>query len=325
MTVSAEAVTWAYRFFLGREPESEAAVAAHRDAKNELQLARRMMRSPEFAARRHDFAMLPVGELVEPDALEVDCDGTPAEIAACLAKIKSAWSHLGMARPHFSVLTDSRFLPDNLPRSLDDFWGSGEVAAAQLLRTLARHGFTPAGKNCVEYGCGVGRVTNSLARSFARVDAYDISAAHLEIARQHAREQAVHNVHFHECAANILADLEPCDVYYSRIVLQHNPPPVITQLICKAFAALRPGGIAAFQVPTYMAGYRFRLRQWLADDHPLEMQMHCLPQAKIFEIAAEQHCMVLEVREDGSAGARDRIASNTFVVRKASAVAPGGG
>ena len=217
------------------------------------------------------------------------------------------------------MLTDKRFLPDQLPGSIEDFWNSGDVAAAQLLRTLARHGFDPAGKSCVEYGCGVGRVTMALARSFRHVDAYDISAGHLELARQRARELGLGNVRFHECAANILADLEPCDAYYSRIVLQHNPPPLITQLIRKALTALRPGGIAAFQVPSYISGYRFRLRDWLAAKHPLDMQMHCLPQPKIFELAAEQRCTLLEVREDGAAGARERIISNTFVVRKESA------
>jgi SAM-dependent methyltransferase len=322
MTVSAEAVTWGYRFFLGREPESQAVIATHMNAKDELQLARRLMRSAEFAARR-PFGLTPGGEVLEQTRLDVDCDGTPAEIAACLEKIKAAWSHLGVVRPHFSVLTDKKFLPDSLAGSIDDFWSSGDTASAQLLRTLARHGFTPSGKTCVEYGCGVGRVTTALARSFARVDAYDISAAHLELAQQRARELGVDNVHFHECAANIRADLEPCDTFYSRIVFQHNPPPLITQLIRKALAALRAGGIAAFQVPSYMSGYRFRLREWLEADHPLDMQMHCLPQAKIFELVAEQRCALLEVTEDGAAGARDRIVSNTFVVRKGNAAAPG--
>ena len=114
----------------------------------------------------------------------------------------------------------------------------------------------------------------------------------------------------------LLGDLEPCDVFYSRIVFQHNPPPVIAELIRNALKALRPGGIAIFQVPSYMSGYGFKLREWLAKDHPLDMQMHCLPQHRIFALIAEHCGAVLEVREDGVAGARDRIVSNNFVVRK---------
>jgi SAM-dependent methyltransferase len=315
MGVSADAVTWGYRFFLGRDPESEEVVATHLGAKDEMHLARMLMSSAEFAARQRQFPV-PPGEVPELAHLEIESEATPEEINACLEKIKRAWSHLGVVAPHFSVLTEKRFLPDSLPEAIHDFWESGRLEAERTLRTLARHGFAFSGKTCLEFGCGVGRITTGLSRRFARVDAYDISAAHLDLARHHAHELGVANVRFHECSANMLGGLEPCDVFYSRIVFQHNPPPVIAELIRNALRALRPGGIAIFQVPSYMSGYSFRLREWLDTDHPLDMQMHCLPQQRIFALIAEQRCAVLEVREDGAAGARDRIISNNFVVRK---------
>src|SRR5205085_11410803 len=234
----------------------------------------------------------------------------------CLEKIKGAWSHLGGVAPHFSVSTDKKFLPDNLPKAIDDFWESGRLAAERTLRILARHGFTFSGKTCVEYGCGVGRITTGLSRRFPRLDAYDISATHLDLARERARELGVGNVRFHECSANMLGDLEPCDVFYSRIVFQHNPPPVIAELIRRALTALRPGGIAIFQVPSHLPGYSFKLRQWLQTDHALDMQMHCLPQQRTFALINESRCTVLEVREDSATAARADSISNTFVVQK---------
>ena len=65
MGISAEAVTWGYRFFLGRDPESPQAVHAHLGAKDELQLAKALMRSPEFAARRRQLGLEPITELRE--------------------------------------------------------------------------------------------------------------------------------------------------------------------------------------------------------------------------------------------------------------------
>jgi SAM-dependent methyltransferase len=155
-----------------------------------------------------------------------------------------------------------------------------------------------------------------LSREFVRVDAYDISAAHLEIARKRAQQLDVGNVYFHECSSDILGDLEPCDVFYSRLVFQHNPPPIIAELIRKGLGTLRPGGIAVFQVPSYISAYRFSLQEWLETDHPLDMQMHCLPQQRIFERIAQSHCAVLEVREDDAVGTRRRMVSNTFTVRR---------
>jgi SAM-dependent methyltransferase len=315
MGISADAVTWGYRFFLGRDPESPEAINAHLDVPDELQLARALMRSPEFAPRRQHFS-LEQPALAELALLDVDTEATPEELAACLAKIKASWSHLGEVTPHFSVLTDTKFLPDSLPQALEEFWDTGRTEAERVVRAFERHGLTLAGKTCVEYGCGVGRVTTGLSRSFARLHAYDISAAHLELARRRARELGVGNVQFHECPMDTLIDPERCDAFYTRCVLQHNPPPIITELIRKALGALRPGGIAIFQVPSYISGYHFRLREWLEAERLPDIQMHCLPQPKLFALIAELECELLELREDNATGERSRYVSNVFVVRK---------
>jgi SAM-dependent methyltransferase len=317
MTVPKEAVVWGYRLLLGREPESEQAIRDHTSARDEAHLAEILIGSEEFAAKQHLPNLTRVSMSLDEAPIEVEAAATPAQLAGCLAKIKEAWAHMGILRPHFSVLTDTQFLPENLHQNIDGFWASGQGEVEQVMKILARHEFHPdRGKNCVEYGCGVGRVTMALAGKFKRVDAYDISPGHLERARQRAQETGVRNVALHECSSNMLASLEKCDFFYSRIVFQHNPPPVIIELIRTALAALKPGGIALFQVPTYIVGYRFKLREWLETEHPLDMQMHCVPQATIFELVAAQQCSVVEIREDDSTGARDRMLSNTFVVRR---------
>jgi SAM-dependent methyltransferase len=316
MGISTEAVTWGYRFFLGRDPESAEAVQSHLGARDELQLAKALMRSPEFAARRRQFGLEPVSDLRELAKLDIDTDATPEDLAACLAKIKVSWSHLGAVIPHFSVLTDDRFLPDNLSAAIEDFWASGRIEAERVVRILERHGLSLSGKTCVEYGCGVGRVTTALSRSFARIDAYDISPNHLALARQRAQELGVGNVRFHECSSDPLADLERCDAFYSKFVFQHNPPPVMTELIRRALGALRPGGIGIFQIPSYISGYYFSLQEWLGADRLPDIQMHCLPQQKVFALIAGLQCELLEVREDDATGNRSRMVSNTFVARK---------
>jgi SAM-dependent methyltransferase len=317
MTVSAEAVIWGYRFFLGRDPESPDVVEVHRDSKDALHLAQKLVASAEFRAKQS--SLIVPGTSVAPQFCEqlIETKATEEQIAGCLAKIKAAWSHLGTVAPHFSVLTSDRYRPANIAQSIETFWRSGDAEAEQFLRTLARYGLAaPASGTCVEFGCGVGRVTMGLARHFAHVDAYDISAAHLELARGRAREVVADNITFHECSANLLGALAPCDAFYSRLVFQHNPPPVIVRLICNALRALRPGGIAVFQIPAHITGYSFELRKWLQTEHALDMHMHCIPQRDVFESIASMGCELLEVREDNSAGAPDRIVSNVFVVRR---------
>jgi SAM-dependent methyltransferase len=299
---------------LGREPESEAAIKQHMAARDHDHLSEVFLTSLEFKDR---VGVHVAGLPIALSPIEVEFAARPAELSACLTKIKDAWAHLGTVRPHFSVLTDQRFLPENLDGNIDTFWASGQGEVEGVLQILARYGFKSfRDKNCVEYGCGVGRVTVPLAQKFRRVDGYDISSSHLVRAQHRADQVAARNVFLHQCASTVLPELEKCDLFYSRIVFQHNPPPVIVELIRRALAALKPRGVAVFQVPTYIAGYQFRVKEYLATEHVLDMQMHCLPQKVVFDLVNEQGCSVLEVREDGACGAPSMILSNLFVVRR---------
>jgi SAM-dependent methyltransferase len=318
MAISKDDVIWCYRMILGREPESALAIKSHMAIGTVGALREAFLRSPEFVAKyrqtlaEHSSTSLP---LDLPDN-EIQLTATSAQLREIAARIGAAWSHLGNTKPHFSVLTNNIFLPESVKDNLAAFWASGEAEAARLERMLVRHGFRSLkAKTCVEYGCGVGRVTMGLARRFRAVDAYDISPGHLALGAQRMQELGVSNCRFHQVSDNILESLAACDFYYSRIVLQHNPPPLIRHLIANALQSLNPGGVAIFQVPTYCVGYRFSVSEWLTAKHPPDMQMHCLPQFAIFAAIREAGCEVLELREDNSVGS-DQFLSNTFTVRK---------
>lgn len=327
MPVSRDEIVWCYRAILGREPESEGAVLTHLKEPDFSSLRETFLCSAEFSRDR--IASSSTHPLGGSDSLtfrldlpknEIEHRATATQLADSIAKIKVAWSHLGITSPHFSVLTDEQYLPQNLPENLETFWASGAADADAVERILVRHDFSSLStKTCVEFGSGVGRVTMELARRFAQVHAYDISPGHLSQAAKRAEEIGVSNCIFHLCGETYLDELEKCDFFFSLIVLQHNPPQIIAQLIRKALRSLNADGIAIFQVPTYQVGYQYTIREWLATDHPLNMQMHCLPQNVIFSICGEEDCIPLEVREDNRAGPPNHFISNTFVVRKQSA------
>lgn len=322
MPVTREEVVLAYRMFLGREPESDEAVRVHMECKDLPELRQRFLNAPEFIETQLDGIrpQHPYSRLNQYRT-EIESDADEVQLSECIAKIKEAWSHLGEMRPHFSVLTHEQFLPDNLNGSINEFWASGESEAALLQRILARYGYTNlSAMTCVEYGCGVGRVTSALASRFAGIHAYDISPSHLLLAEKRVEEIGARNVEFHLCSDTVLEQLCECDVFYSRIVFQHNPPPLMRQLIKSALKALIPGGVAVFQVPTHKRGYRFKISEWLRADHPLDMQMHCLPQEVIFKVIQEENCVALEVSADDSTGGPE--ISNVFVVRKSRSLSP---
>jgi SAM-dependent methyltransferase len=317
-TLSAEEVRWALRVLLDREPQSP----------QETEDQRR--RLPDMAALRRELAASSEFKEKNPGLFWLSCSGdeprmaleleaSAAERSALLAHVQSTWEHLGATEPHWSVLTAEQFKRARIAETEEAFYRTGEANVQTLWRTLARNGIEPARlHSCLEYGCGLGRVTRWLAARFATVYGVDISRAHLQGAAHHLAGRGIGNVEFrHVAAVAELAALPRVDLVYSVIVLQHNPPPVIEAIVQALLAALNPGGVAYFQVPTYQRGYRFVCREYLASrGGERHMEMHVLPQARVFELAAAAKARVLEVLEDKWTGIVDGGRSNTFVIHK---------
>ncbi|CDZ77159.1 biotin biosynthesis protein BioC [Legionella massiliensis] len=276
---------------------------------------RQPKQEPEHQPASLAFQLLPLNLPINDIEIKV----TAETLQECLEKIKQTWSAFGQERPFWSVITSSDFLPENIDKKAELFWQSGKTEW-QVIKTIAeRHNFaiTPS-LTAVEFGCGVGRVTTEMAQHLKTVHGYDISANHLSIAAERAKSLGLTNLVLHELmsAKDLLQKLTSCDLFYSCLVFQHNPPPIINELVKLALDSLNPGGLAIFQVPTYISGYSFKARAWIDGSNHADMGMHPIPQHRIFEIAKNLNCEILEVREDNCTGDLTRFISNTFVIRK---------
>jgi 2-polyprenyl-3-methyl-5-hydroxy-6-metoxy-1,4-benzoquinol methylase len=320
-----EFVNMLYRGVLRRPPD-EIGRATYtrllRAGRSGLDLLRMFVNCSEFRANK----LVPVERdkgaprfvhLGSP-SMSVECHASAAQLSELSNRVSKAWTALGVKHPHHSVLTAQEFLPENLnAATLERFWASGVGEVERIKMILQRHGFSEtSAATCVEYGCGVGRVTFALAKMFRTVHAYDISASHIEIAKAEAARSRLSNVIFHQVPDSSQESLSPCDVFYSHIVFQHNPPPIIARLISMSLQAIRPEGIAIFQVPTYSPNYNFGVDQYLARPAHNGMEMHFIPQPEVFALVANSDCAVLEVREDGSIGRIGECISDTFIVKK---------
>jgi SAM-dependent methyltransferase len=313
-----DAIVWGYRLFLDREPENARVVAEMAgESKSWSDLHRTFTTSPEYRGRVGASARPSLTGLEPP--MQLDDVRDPAEVARLLDHIAATWTRFGDTEPHYSVITDEKFKADRIEGNLAKFHASGKDSVDRFDAALARAGLRlREDATCLELGCGVGRVTAWLARRCAKVLATDISASHLALARAHLDEENTGNVELHRLTGiDTIDTLPPFDVFFSVIVLQHNPPPVIRTILEHVFARLRPGGIAYFQVPTYRAGYKFRLEDYLRDDFGKgEMEMHVLPQSAVLRAAGEHGLELVEVIEDPYTGMRNGEVSNTFLLRK---------
>jgi SAM-dependent methyltransferase len=319
--INREDVRAAYRLILGRDPENEEIVMQHvQEARSLDDLRRVFFSSSEF--QHIPWVRVPWLHSAErpldwpPNLVEVDASNT--KLSKMMRHIEANWHNLGISDPHWSVLVDEAFRAKNIPHTEARFYESGKPDVDRLQRTAERCGKSLSGlASCFELGCGVGRLTTWLAALFERVIAADISAPHLAVARQTLDRLEHRNVDLvHVDSFAVLEALPPYDVFFSFIVLQHNPPPLIAAMLNIILNTLRRGGIAYFQVPTYRLDYRFEVDEYLRTASPdMGMEIHAIPQHVLFDILRRNGCRLLECREDHWTGEYGTI-SNTIFAEK---------
>jgi SAM-dependent methyltransferase len=295
---------------LGRAPAAAPAPAPSPKAADE-----------EARARRREGYRFETRHRAAPP-IRVDVDAAAEDLARLVARVEATWSAYGEADAHWSVLTEERFRSGRIAETREDFYRTGEHSVARLEALLARHGLSLGALGHVtDYGCGVGRVAAAIARRGPAVAAVDISAGHLALAAEHLVEQGLDRVETRRIARLAEIDgLPETDLFFSTIVLQHNPPPVIAEILRRALARVRPGGLACFQVPTYRTGYDYDLARDLAGA-PGAMEMHVLPQEAVFAALDHAGFVPLEVMADDLVGNPD-FESRVFLARRRAAAAP---
>ncbi len=130
----------------------------------------------------------------------------------------------------------------------EEFYSSGEADWRDFLPRWLQYGVDTG--NCLEIGCGVGRITKQLALLFEKVYAIDVSPA--MIAR--AGDAIVSgNVEFFVTGGLALPQADgSVKAIFSTHVLQHlDSAQIVSLYFTEFFRVLEPGGTIMIHVPLY--------------------------------------------------------------------------
>src|SRR6266851_2218658 len=139
-----------------------------------------------------------------------------------LKEVQRHWDAFGKTDPLWAIVTR----PDKRHGKwkYDEFFACGEEEIGRILRHVSSLSFPLHRGRALDFGCGVGRLTQALCRHFDRCDGIDIAPSMIDLARQY-------NQHGNRCryAVNDSNDLalfndDTFDFIYSSLVLQHMRP-----------------------------------------------------------------------------------------------------
>jgi SAM-dependent methyltransferase len=134
-----------------------------------------------------------------------------------------------------------------------EFFRSGEISVANEImpdmNRICGGSRSPWDLAALEIGCGVGRMTRSLARIFGRVTAVDVSPEMIERARANMRAFDNVSLVLGDGATLSAVGDSTHDFAFSFIVFQHIPSLEVISSYCReVHRVLRPGSLFKFQV-----------------------------------------------------------------------------
>lgn len=177
------------------------------------------------------------------------------------------WRKIGAEEPFWGVLTSPDHLREALtPEGIERFYriGREEIGLhAHLIGQVS--GMSPQGGCAIDFGCGVGRLSEAMAAIADDVIGVDVSPGMLETARRRSGR-----VRYVETIPD-----EAFDWINSAIVFQHIPPERGLSILDRLLSGLTMGGAVSIQLPFARADWRLEAqRAETAEPPPGAMTMH---------------------------------------------------
>jgi SAM-dependent methyltransferase len=165
-----------------------------------------------------------------------------------LKELERTWNEFGKRDPFWAILTradkkNNRWQPD-------EFFDTGREEIEQVLAGASAWLPRQRRGKALDFGCGVGRLTQALCRHFAECHGVDIADSMIELARRY--NQFGDRCYYHVNRGNDLALFanNTFDFIYTTLVLQHMSPVHARRYIEEFLRVLAPGGLLVFQIPS---------------------------------------------------------------------------
>ncbi len=139
-----------------------------------------------------------------------------------LEKLQKNWEEFAQTDPLWAILTDP--VKKGNKWKIADFFKTGVEEIEEVLRYVESLRFSVSRKKALDFGCGVGRLTQALAIHFDEVYAVDVALSMIELAEKLNQHGEKCRYYLNETDDLKLLEDNSIDFIYSNLVLQHMKP-----------------------------------------------------------------------------------------------------
>lgn len=165
-----------------------------------------------------------------------------------LKELQKHWNQFGKQDPLWAIATwddkkGNKWNPE-------EFFELGRQEIAGVMEYVQKLGLLQQLGRALDFGCGVGRLTQALASYFDEVVGIDIAPSMVKLAKQYNRFGARCTYRVNDQDNLRLFPDQEFHFIYSNIVLQHMKPEYAKSYIKEFLRVLKPEGVLIFQLPS---------------------------------------------------------------------------
>lgn len=231
-----------------------------------------------------------------------------------LKRLQKNWDELCKIDPLWAILTNSK--KSNNRWELVDFLKTGSDEINLLLLYIKSLGISL--NYCwkaLDFGCGIGRLTQALASHFNETIGIDISAYMIKKAKMENKYNSKCSYILNEKENLSLFKNNCFDFIYTSIVLQHMEPQYAKKYIQEFLRILKPGGTLVFQIPSAKKQLMWKILYFIKSVLPsslliiyqkvrkkAKIEMYGIKKWEIIEILEQENIKIIDVIENWKSG-----------------------
>ncbi len=216
-----------------------------------------------------------------------------------LKELRRNWDELGKTDPLWAIIST----PDKKGNKwqIDEFFEKGKVEIDEIMKYICSLGIELRRKKALDFGCGVGRLTQPLANYFDESYGIDIAPSMVDLANKYNCCGGKCKYLLNDSDGLIIFESNTFNFIYTNITLQHMEP-IYTEKYLKEFLRiLVSGGLLIFQLPSrpvkgpLINGLQF-------NSVFLRIEMHYIPKEKVVGLIENNGGKILDIVSDYWAG-----------------------
>ncbi len=169
-------------------------------------------------------------------------------------ELKDNWNQWAEQDPMWAICTE--YSKRGNKWNEEEFFASGQEEIENLMLRVESVCNNLNRMHALDFGCGIGRLTQAFANHFEFCVGVDISEKMVQLARDLNKYGERCEYVLNECDNLSQFNDHTFDLVYCSRVLQHIPPPIALRYIGEFVRILKPSGLAVFQVPSAQHGIK---------------------------------------------------------------------